>query len=176
MGAFGNPLCFTDVESTGLDPRIHQPYEVCFWRDDKPNPATLDVPHSLDLADGTALEIGGYFERAFSPWLDTDGQVQRALIKSFTGVTLVGSNPAFDAAMLTRVIGYAPWHHRHINVADVAMTVFDWDRPRGLHDVAAACVVAGHEIPTPDHTAEGDVRTTRAVYYALRQLRKELHT
>lgn len=25
------PLCFIDVEATGLDPRIHQPYEVAWW-------------------------------------------------------------------------------------------------------------------------------------------------
>ena len=29
----------------------------------------------------------------------------------------------------------------------------------------------GYDIPEPDHTAEGDVRTTRAVYEALRAFR-----
>jgi hypothetical protein len=50
------------------------------------------------------------------------------------------------------------------------MWVFGWDRPKGLADVATACRERGYEIPEPDHTAEGDVRTTRAVYEALRFL------
>lgn len=88
--------------------------------------------------------------------------------------TLVGSNPAFDAAMLTRYIGTPTWHHRLVDVSDGAMWVFGWDRPHGLADVADACRAQGFEIPTPDHTAEGDVRTTRAVYDALRDLRARL--
>ena len=85
--------------------------------------------------------------------------------------TIVGSNPAFDMAMLTRVIGTAVWHHRPINVAEVGMTVFDWPRPKGLADVANECRGRGYTIPEPNHTAEGDVRTTRAVYEALREIR-----
>lgn len=41
----------------------------------------------------------------------------------------------------------------------------------GLVDVAKECRYRGHVIPEPDHTAEGDVRTTRAVYEALRAIR-----
>lgn len=34
-------LCFIDTETTGLDPRIHQPYEVCYWLEDQSQPTTL---------------------------------------------------------------------------------------------------------------------------------------
>ena len=163
-------LCFIDTETTGLDPRIHQPYEVCIWREDWQQPRTFDLAHDLTHADQQALKIGGYFERNAN--LITKGDVTPGVLaRHLYGVTLVGSNPAFDAAMLTRFIGTPVWHHRLINVAEGAMWVFDWDRPRGLADVAAACRERGHEIPEPDHTAEGDVRTTSAVYGALRAIR-----
>ena len=161
-------LCFIDTETTGLDARIHQPYEVCIWREDEDEPRTLHLPHSLDYADGAALRIGGYFDRGFEPFPDR-GRAAADLTTALRDVTLVGSNPAFDAAMLTRFIGAPVWHYRLINVAEGGMWVFGWDRPMGLAHVAAECRDLGYEIPEPDHTAEGDVRTTRAVYYALRK-------
>jgi hypothetical protein len=161
-------LCFIDTETTGLDARIHQPYEVCTWLEDEPEPTTRWLFHNLEHADQQALAVGRYFERVGTDryWeYDTPEQLAHRL----HGVTLVGSNPAFDAGMLTRYIGAPVWHHRLINVADGAMWVLGWDRPKGLADIAAELTSRGYaEIPKPDHTAEGDVRTTRAVYRALR--------
>ena len=162
-------LCFIDTETTGLDPRIHQPYEVAWWLEDDAEPLSFRLTHTLEYADPAALKVGHYWERGFVP--GEYGVRLRDLAADLRGVTLVGSNPAFDAAMLTRFIGTPVWHHRMIDVASGAMWVFGWDRPRGLADVADACREQGHDIPEPDHTAEGDVRTTRAVYEALRDLR-----
>lgn len=165
-------LCFIDTETTGLDARIHQPYEVCVWREDWDEPNTYYPGHTLEFADQQALRIGGYFTRDFRPAPDNSYSTPGALAKHLQGVTLVGSNPAFDAAMLTRVIGAPVWHHRLINVAEGAMWLFGWDRPKGLADVREhLSTLHGYDIPEPDHTAEGDVRTTRAVYHALREVR-----
>lgn len=163
-------LCFIDTETTGLDARIHQPYEVCWWREGEASPSTLPLAHTLEHADQMALKIGHYWERGFLP--NAAGTVwdARRLAAALRGVTLVGSNPAFDAAMLTRVIGAPVWHYRLINVAEGAMWKFGWDRPKGLHDVVQHLRELGHEIPDPDHTAEGDVRVARSVYYALREV------
>jgi hypothetical protein len=169
-------LCFIDTETTGLDARIHQPYEVCYWREDEIDPVEIRLPHSLHCADGAALQIGGYFERDFRPEADRNDYWVGHLAKRLNGVTLVGSNPAFDAAMLTRFIGAPVWHHRLINVAEGGMWVFGWDRPKGLADAASECRARGYDIPEPDHTAEGDVRATRAVYEALCSIRAELTT
>lgn len=166
-------LCYVDTETTGLDARIHQPYEVCIWREDWDHPNTFGLPHTLEYADPQALNIGGYFERD-RMCKQGDHTTVRVITKHLRGVTLVGSNPAFDAAMLTRCIGTAVWHYRLINVSEGGMWVFGWDRPKGLADVAAECRGRGYAIPEPDHTAEGDVRTTRAVYEALRALRAEM--
>lgn len=167
-------LCFIDTETTGLDVRIHQPYEVCWWLEDEDQPITMRLPHSLVHADQQALKIGGYFDRQISvegEWTDTPDGMVTALARVLNGVTLVGSNPAFDAAMLTRFIGTPVWHHRMIDVAQAAMWVLDTGRPIGLAEVRTRLVDLGYEIPEPDHTAEGDVRTTRAAYAALRDVR-----
>ena len=163
-------LCFIDTETTGLDARIHQPYEVSWWREDEDQPRSAWLRHSLTHADQQALNIGGYWDRKAYAAMD-DGWMQtespRTLALVLEGMTLVGSNPAFDAAMLTRYIGAPVWHHRMIDVSAGAMWVLGWDRPKGLADVRQALAERGHDIPEPDHTAEGDVRTTRAVYEAL---------
>ena len=169
-------LCFIDTETTGLDPRIHQPYEVCWWREDYAEPITLNLPHSLEYADPAALNIGGYHDRGFTPhdFTEKANTARFKMVCHLRDVTLVGSNPAFDAVMLTRFLGTAVWHHRLVNVAEGGMWVFGWDRPKGLADVASECRSRGYEIPRPDHTAEGDVRATRAVYEALRAIRAGL--
>jgi hypothetical protein len=169
-------LCFIDTETTGLDPRIHQPYEGSYWREDEDEPRTSWISHTLEHADQQALRIGRYWERSAFEAIPPHGYLQtdspRWLALGLEGVTLVGSNPAFDAAMLTRIIGTPIWHHRLINVAEGGMWVFGWDRPKGLADVANECRERGYDIPRPDHTAEGDVRATRAVYEALRAIRE----
>lgn len=167
-------LCFIDTETTGLDPRIHQPYEVCIWREDWEHPNTFALPHDLNHADQQALKIGRYFERNGHRAFNGGDDTRWLMAHHLNGVTLVGSNPAFDAAMLTRFIGAPVWHYRLINVAEGGMWVFGWDRPKGLADVANECRARGYDIPEPDHTAEGDVRATRAVYEALRAIREDL--
>lgn len=167
-------LCFIDTETTGLDARIHQPYEVSWWRDDEEKPQTWFLTHTLDHADQQALRIGGYWDRGAHNALAGGSYATasaRWLALALAGVTLVGANPAFDAAMLTRFIGTPAWRHRMIDVSNVAMAVFDLPVPIGLAECSARCRAEGYEIPEPDHTAEGDVRTTRAVYEALRVIR-----
>lgn len=158
-------LCFIDTETTGLDPRIHQPWEICTWLEDEPAPQTRALPHTLEFADQRALTIGGYWDRAS---VDRPPAARWDLTRRLRGVTLVGANPAFDAAMLVRFIGADVWHYRMIDVSTGAMWLYGWDRPRSLIDTAAACRDRGHEIPEPDHTAEADVRAVRAIYDALR--------
>jgi hypothetical protein len=144
---------------------------VCIWLEDEDEPRTYYPGHTLEFADQMALKVGGYFDREFRPVPDNSLSTPGSLATHLNGVTLVGSNPAFDAAMLTRVIGAPVWHHRMIDVAQAAMWVLGWDRPKGLADVREHLnILHGFDIPEPDHTAEGDVRTTRAAYEALRTI------
>lgn len=174
------PICFIDCETTGLDSRIHQPYEVSAWIAHWERPYTARLAHTLEYADPGALKIGGYFERGFAPfdgpprWGNAAGADRLTLTDLLQGVTLVGSNPSFDAQMLRRAIGCEVWHHRLIDVSQGAMWLLGLDRPPGLARAAELLRDRGFEIPDADHTAEGDVRATRAVYEALRDLQSTI--
>lgn len=161
--------CFIDTETTGLDHRIHQAYEVA-WAIGDDKIEVTPIAHTLEHADPAALGIGRYHDRRFVP-NQPPSYEERILGRTLKGVTLIGSNPDFDARMLTRVIGYEPWSHRKVNIATMAMVVFDWPEPLGLKQVTETLEALGYGIPKPDHTARGDVATSRSVYRALRQLR-----
>lgn len=160
-----NDLIFLDTETTGLDPNRHEVWEVAFAVGDGPI-ATYHLEHHLRTADVTALEINGHGKRFHGADPDADLHLRRVL----TGATIVGSNPAFDAAFLSARWGYSPWHHRMVAVESMAMQEFGWDRPKGLADVTTALRAINYDIPQPDHSAAGDVATLRAVYRALRDV------
>ncbi len=162
-----NPLVFLDLETTGLDARIHQAWEICFWSEGLERPLTYGLPHDLKHADRVALDVGRYWDRHdVAPVADAT-----YIARHLRGATLVGANPAFDAAFLTEFIGAQVWHYRLVDVCTGAMWIYGWDRPRSLSDTAAHLRdVEGYDIPVPDHTAEGDVRTVRAIYEALRHI------
>lgn len=160
-------LVFLDTETTGLDPALHEVWEIA-WAVDGGLIQTRLLPHSLDTADPKALDLNGYWDRGYdvptSPAADVD------LKAILTGATIVGSNPAFDTAFLRARWGVAPWHHRLLAVESMAFAVLRYDVPKGLAGVAADLRELGHDIPEPDHTAAGDVATLRAVFRALRQV------
>ncbi len=166
-----NPLVFIDTETTGLNPTTHRAVEVAWAVED--GPVRAFVPwHTLDEADPQALAVNRYFERELDRMQDDDQPVGEAdLLRDLRGVTLVGSNPAFDAAFLRKLLGVQLWHHRLVDVAVCAMWQFGWDRPRGLADIARVLRENGYDTPEPDHTAAGDVSATRSAYQALLDLR-----
>jgi hypothetical protein len=156
-------LAFLDTETTGLDVGVHQVWEVAVALDDGPI-QVVHVAHGLAGADPAALELNGYAERVRPPtacW-------RKLLLGLLTDVTLVGSNPGFDAAHLRHLLGAAPWNYRTIDVATGVMWLAGWDEPRGLQGATYELRRRGYDIPMPDHTAAGDVATVRAAYHALR--------
>lgn len=161
-------LVFLDTETTGLDPALHEVWEVAYAINDGPIESRF-LPHTLRAADPKALELNGYRKRMplvvrsdFGIFADVE------LRELLTGATIVGANPAFDTAFLRARWGAAPWHHRLIDVESMALTVLGYERPKGLRDLASDLRDRGHDIPAPDHAAAADVSTTRAVYDALR--------
>lgn len=117
---------YVDTESTGLDPRRHDAYELAWQIDDEPCDRVL-LPHRLHLADPKALEVGRYHERGIPAQLRAQQRDRtflpsrlRLFALSFgdaygpTGPrTLVAANPSFDAGMLHgKVIGRERWESR----------------------------------------------------------------
>lgn len=163
-------LVFIDVETTGLDPRVHQVWEIATARETGPV-KVVQVAHTLEGASPEALQINRYYERArVIPPLES-AAVETVLRQELEGNYLVASNPIFDSSFLNARWHHKPWHHRKINVADLAMQEFGWDRPQGLAAVALALRERGYPIDDPDHSAGTDVEVLRACYQALRQER-----
>lgn len=161
-------LVYLDTETTGLDPSRHEVWEIAYAVDDGPVLSSI-VRHSLTNAHPLALDVNGYHERY---WLDATTPPERDrfeadLFRALKGATLVGANPAFDAAFLSARWGEAPWRYRLLDVEAFALPFFGSPEIMSLKDTAAALRESGFEIPEPDHSAAADVRTLRQVHRAL---------
>lgn len=160
-------LIFLDTETTGLEYDKHEIWEIAWAVNDGPIEERILV-HSLKTADPKALDLNGYHVRfpegARSKGPMTDLEVRNIL----AGNTIVAANPTFDRIFMYLRWGHEPYHYRSIDVETMALTVFDWSRPRGLKDVAEELTQRRYDIPLPDHTAGKDVEVLRACYNALR--------
>ncbi|MFD4569343.1 exonuclease domain-containing protein [Streptomyces sp. NPDC058467] len=187
-------LAFVDTETTGLDPLLHDPWEIAvILRHDG-----QDEEHVFriapDLADATpeALKINRYHERTSAPdWKWDDPHIAATCLHSLLdGAVLVGSNPAFDAEMLAVLLSQycgqpRPWHYRTVDIVTLAVgslygRASEWTRKdcdATWYGKVAKAVgwpwkthdVSRHvevEPPAADvrHTALGDARWARDLY------------
>lgn len=181
-------FAYVDCETTGLDPRIHQAFELAYAIDDGP---IIDVhlPHTLEYADPVALRLNGYHHRGFGPhsnekhaaYRSQTGEVLRTprrmmtslgALRDLTGKTIVGCNPAFDQEFLRRAFGYQAWHYRLLDLEAWGAGVLGFDRPLGNKDLQRELRDRGFTIGESDHTAIQDVRALRQCHQALRQIQK----
>lgn len=165
-------LVYLDTETTGLDPNKHEVWEIAYAADDGPIERSF-VRHSLKAATPKALEIGRYTERFIVSESLRSGPFEADLREELDGATLVGANPAFDAAFLRARWGETPWKYRLLDIEAYAMGALGYSEPKGLAAIADDLVALGHTIPLPDHTAAGDVECVRAAHLALRSIYKE---
>lgn len=174
-------LVIVDCETTGLDPTVHVPVEVAWWHVGTGERGLFIPPHThlnMIQADPTALTINGYYERGLDNrdhW-DTDGSELTRLHQALKGVSMVGSNPSFDASMLTPMyrrwaLQPQPWRYATMDIGTYAAGVFGLsigDR----FTLPALCDRFG--IPRGDHTAEGDVTATGLCLDALDKYRTKV--
>lgn len=132
-------LAFVDTETTGLDPRQHDVWEIAvIRREDGIEVERLwQIRPNLETADPEALDINRYAERFAVPdgWdaIEVmDGPPMRLTLNEMlfdfqdfiAGCVMVGSNPAFDDAFLKKLLWASGrkigWHYRTIDVATLA--------------------------------------------------------
>ncbi|MER5902957.1 3'-5' exonuclease [Streptomyces mirabilis] len=138
------PLAFIDTETTGLDPRKHDAWEIAVILR-RPGVTDLEylfqVRTSLAEADPKALEINQYEQRFAVPDGEfaiaistatpdevtplTEADLMHDLMTVLDGAMLVGSNPAFDDRFLSKIFheaGVTPrWHYRTVDIATMAV-------------------------------------------------------
>ncbi|QBI19327.1 hypothetical protein ER308_07070 [Egibacter rhizosphaerae] len=176
-------LVFLDIETTGLDPDRHEPWEIALIVDGESDERVYRPKPSLRTADPTALRMTGFYHRTetFEWTWEYPPHVADRIAPVLAGAHLVGAVPSFDAAFLDRFLrdwGQAPaWHYHLIDVeamavgylngrADCGEPMPDLPLPWRSDDLARACGVE----PVSDderHTALGDARWVRRWYLAL---------
>lgn len=184
------PIVFVDVETDGLH-HMCRAWEVALLLR-VPDahgyyPAeTVDyhwfLPIDLRHANPDSLRMGGFWQRhpkgrkvsgqAPRPGDEQPGilpthDVARDIMRMTFGATLVGSNPAFDADVLARLLraeGYLPqWNHRLRDVATLASGY----RQRDVGGLDGALEALGLPQPAQRHSALHDARAARDVYDAI---------
>lgn len=159
-------LAIIDLETTGLNPVMHETWELALIACDGAQVTSEWVwQFAVDLrtADPDALTIGRFWARFDMNKTQHDPTEASELLADRV---LVTSNPAFDADFLARLLrshGSEPsWHYRPVNVQDLAVgwlhargETVDW--PWSSSELSRRC---GVEPPGEDerHTALGDAR------------------
>lgn len=162
-----------DLETTGLDERIHEAWEVSIvaYGGDA---MTWQFPLRKKWTDRSeeALVIGGFHDRYRTErglcW-DGEGTHMRAdwvaeSIAAITaGETLMGCSIQFDLRFLTdllRFYNYEPtWHHRALDLGSYVAGCLNYSEP------VSSSWMAEHVTPNErPHTAEGDAQWNWLVY------------
>lgn len=178
--------CFIDVESTGLDPRVHRPWEIAVILREAGMPDeehVFQIRPDLTRADPESLRIGRFEERFAVPegwdatWaVDTQSvwrmQTHEALseIQPLLGdAYLIAAVPSFDDGMLKALMWdhdrRIRWRYRLVCVETLVCGALARPVPYGLKDAADAMGVKYD--PDELHSALGDARLARDVYDAV---------
>lgn len=162
-------LLVVDVETTGLNEDLHQVFEVAWCDIYGKGGRSLILPHSLENAQPEALEVNRYYERGLDLAFPVPWNMARAeMLGAFKDKIFVGSNPDFDRRFLSRLLGSEPWHHRRVDVTNMAQVMLGEPVPMGMaKTVDELNSRYDTKIKVPDHTALGDVRSAVAVYRAV---------
>lgn len=167
------PLAFVDCETTGLDPRFHEVWEVALILrrpDDEDVEYLWQLPVNLGRAEAIALKVGRFYERRSTPDKWTGPEVfARDFARLTDGAHLVGAVPSFDDGFLKRLLRVnhqcPGWSHRLICVETLAAGKLGQPTPMGLSQVADELGVLVED--EHRHTALGDARLARSVYNAV---------
>jgi DNA polymerase-3 subunit epsilon len=172
-------LAFVDVETTGLDPDVHEIIQVAILVESQTTNQvvmgfeTKVKPQNLEVADPKALELNGY--QNHPEWWDSAPVMNEelaAVIASYLkNAIMVGQNVGFDKGFLQKALKkYDMWDWIGHHTVDTASMAIEHLGPLGVSSVSLknTCKVLG--IPNEnEHDAMADVRRCRAVYHKLKR-------
>lgn len=176
-------LIFLDTETTGLDPDIHEVWEVgCIVRNYYEDIQSQDeelqwfLPlFNFQHADPFALEIGKFWDRYKWPdpqaYNDTEmGEWCRMFMQLTKGAYIVGAVPNFDIERLDRLChryGYRLFNHYHlVDVEAICAGYLKIQPPWKSDEIFQKLGIntESEEYVQGKHTALGDARVVRDVY------------
>ncbi len=173
------PLCFIDVETTGLDPAVHAVIEVAVLKIDADSLAVLDSfeskvkPHADAVIDPEAASINGYSPEAWADAPEAD-QVLPRVLDLLRGATVAGHNPSFDLAFLKAALARAGLPSPEVDYHLVDTASLAWPRfikgevaSRSLKDLCRHFGVPNDGA----HRAKADVERAFKVYRYLVEAR-----
>lgn len=167
---------FLDLETTGLDPDLHEAWEIAWAFDLEPVQSSF-LPHGGRVRDREADVVNHYLERCpamVKGWLrGVKSEAESRLLDRVRMLqpTIVSASPsAVDVPFLRARWRETPWHHRVIDISTYAMPILGHAEPQGQWQIASELREAGFDVPLPDHSAGADVESLRACYYLLEAL------
>lgn len=172
-----------DLETTGLDERVHEAWEIGMVCMDTAVEYLYELPvRNLALAQPEALAVNRYYDRSCvlpgssTGHSTTNGHFREIAPEGMAheiaailgGRTLMGCAVSFDMrflAALLRTYGEEPsWHHRSLDLGSYAAGVL------GAEDPYPSGALAREFVPNDEaHTALGDARWNVKVYKFLRE-------
>lgn len=167
------PVVFVDTETTGLDPEVHELWEIALIVDGTEHEFRLKPQH-LRRAAPDALRITGFYTRVADAGGAAEffsqgarGSIAWDVARLTAGRHLVAAVPSFDARFLADFLdaeGYAPaWHYHLVDIEALTAGRLGLEPPWDSSELATALGV-----PRLDgkHTALGDARWAKAMYEA----------
>jgi hypothetical protein len=176
-------LAFCDTETLGLDPVLHDVWEVAVIlatstdsqvQVERQTRWFVELPEdALRLADPTALRLTRFWQRTEDAAWMSRYAFAREFARATAGRDLVGAVPSFDSERLQRLLtdenACGAWHYHLVDVENLIAGKLGiqppWDS-KVLYEKAGVALLDDDEA----HTAAGDARQVLHAYASVYDL------